>query len=68
MKDIDQYMSFETERLIVRPTSLEDASFLLELMNAPKWNQFIGDRKVATEGEAKRYVEERVFQTLKRVG
>ncbi|UTW66018.1 GNAT family N-acetyltransferase [bacterium SCSIO 12643] len=68
MKDIDQYMSFETERLIVRPTSLEDASFLLELMNTPKWIQFIGDRKVHTEEDAKRYIEERMFPQLERLG
>jgi [ribosomal protein S5]-alanine N-acetyltransferase len=38
--------SFETERLILKPTSEEDALFLLELLNAPKWLKYIGDRQV----------------------
>lgn len=68
MKKEDLYESYETDRVIIRPTQLDDASFLLELMNTPKWIQFIGDRKVHSEEDAKKYIEERMFPQLERLG
>lgn len=35
---------YETERLMLRPMSLEDAEFTLDLYNRPKFIRFIGDR------------------------
>ncbi|WP_299675018.1 GNAT family N-acetyltransferase [uncultured Dokdonia sp.] len=49
--------TFETERLYMRPTSIEDASFVLELLNTPKWLLYIGDRKVRTEEDAINYIK-----------
>lgn len=46
----------ETERLILRKFTLEDAPFLLELVNTPAWLQFIGDRNVHTVEEAENYL------------
>jgi RimJ/RimL family protein N-acetyltransferase len=46
----------ETERLILRKFTLEDAPFLLELVNTPVWLQFIGDRNVHTVEEAENYL------------
>lgn len=68
MKKEDLYESYETDRVIIRPTQLHDASFLLELMNTPKWIRFIGDRKVHSEEDAKKYMEERMFPQLERLG
>jgi len=68
MKKEDLYESYETDRVIIRPTQLDDASFLLELMNTPKWIRFIGDRKVHSEEDAKKYMEERMFPQLERLG
>ncbi|WP_410488987.1 GNAT family N-acetyltransferase [Arenibacter sp. 6A1] len=31
------YKSFETERLLLKPTTEEDADFIYELFNSPKW-------------------------------
>ena len=36
----------ETERLNIRPLILQDAAFMLELLNSKGWIQFIGDRNV----------------------
>ena len=36
----------ETDRLIVRGLTLDDAAFILELVNAPDWLRCIGDRHV----------------------
>jgi ribosomal-protein-alanine N-acetyltransferase len=48
----------ETTRLSLYPYSLQDAPFLLSLVNEPTWLQFIGDRKVYTLEDAERYLVE----------
>lgn len=48
---------FETERLRVREFNTEDASFILELLNTPGWLEFIGDRNVRTDEQARSYLE-----------
>ncbi len=40
--------TFETERLILKPTSEEDAAFIFDLLNTPKWLKYIGDRNIKT--------------------
>lgn len=42
---MDQFTAYETERSILKPSSSNDAEFILELLNSPKWLQFNGDRK-----------------------
>ncbi|MEZ4688138.1 MAG: GNAT family N-acetyltransferase [Bacteroidia bacterium] len=61
-------MILETERLLLRPTSEEDAPFLLELVNSPGWLEFIGDRKVYTEEEAREYIRKRILPQFERLG
>ena len=41
-----RYKTFETNRLLLRPTSITDAEFIYELLNTPKWIQYIGDRNI----------------------
>lgn len=62
------YKTYETERLLLKPTSLEDASFLLELLNTPKWLEYIGDRKVHTVEDAKEYIKTRMLPQLSKLG
>ncbi len=45
-----------TARLLLREFTLSDAPFIRELVNTPGWLQFIGDRGVATNGDAERYL------------
>ena len=47
----------ETERLILRKFTLDDAPFMLELLNSPTWLRFIGDRNVHTLAEAENYLK-----------
>jgi len=47
---------FETDRLLLRHLSLNDAGFILELLNSPSWLQFIGDRGVKNQGAACDYI------------
>lgn len=46
----------ETQRLILRKFTVEDAAFMLKLLNTPNWLRFIGDRNVRTLEEAKQYL------------
>jgi [ribosomal protein S5]-alanine N-acetyltransferase len=68
MQFTSPYQIFETERLILKPFADTDAAFLLQLLNTPKWLQYIGDRNVHTEEEAAAYINERMAPQLKRLG
>jgi RimJ/RimL family protein N-acetyltransferase len=46
----------ETERLLLRHLSTEDAEFILELLNEPSFIQNIGDRGVRTIEAANSYI------------
>lgn len=46
----------ETERLLIRAFTIEDAPFVLGLLNEPAWLQFIGDKKVRNLGDAIEYI------------
>lgn len=45
-----------TERLILREINLNDTSFIFELMNSKGWLEFIGDRGIHTQEDAKDYI------------
>lgn len=45
----------ETARLTLRQLSVDDAEFLLELLNEPSFIKNIGDKKVRTVSDARRY-------------
>ena len=63
-----KYKTFETERLKLRPTSVKDAAFILQLLNTPKWLRFVGDRNVHNENEAREYIKERMLPQLEKLG
>ncbi len=62
------YQTFETERLLLKPTTEEDASFLLELLNTPKWIQNIGDRNIRSIEDAKNYIADRITPQFEKSG
>lgn len=59
---------YETERLILRPVSLEDGEFILDLYNRPKFIQFIGDRNLKTVYDAENYIRNRFLPQMERLG
>lgn len=59
---------FETDRLWLRATDVQDARFVLDLLNTPKWHQYIGDRGVRTIEDARRYIQERMLPQLEHLG
>jgi hypothetical protein len=46
----------ETERLLLRQFSAEDAEFIFEQVNEPSFIQNIGDRGVRTLDDARAYI------------
>ncbi|WP_078382502.1 GNAT family N-acetyltransferase [Sutcliffiella halmapala] len=46
----------ETNRLILRWLSIDDAPFIRNLLNEPSWLRFIGDKGVKTLEDAKNYI------------
>jgi RimJ/RimL family protein N-acetyltransferase len=58
----------ETERLILRRLSIEDASFILELLNQPSFLRFIGDRGVRTVNDAEKYILQGPMDSYERLG
>ena len=53
---MDGVTRHQTARLTLRELTLEDAPFILELLNDPSWLRFIGDRKVRTLEDARGYL------------
>lgn len=47
----------ETERLILRNLTFDDAPFILHLVNTPSWIQYIGDRGVRNLEDARNYLK-----------
>lgn len=47
-----------TQRLRLREFTLQDAAFVIELLNEPDWLRFIGDKGVRTLDDARCYLRE----------
>jgi ribosomal-protein-alanine N-acetyltransferase len=45
-----------TPRLMIRRLAIEDAPFIVELLNEPSFLRFIGDRGVRTDDDARAYL------------
>jgi RimJ/RimL family protein N-acetyltransferase len=61
-------MILETERLLLKPAQIEDAAFVFELLNSPKWKEFIGDRNVNSVEEAEEYIKNKMLPQFERLG
>jgi hypothetical protein len=46
----------ETERLILRRLTADDAGFMYALMNDPAYLRFIGDKGIRTVTDARQYI------------
>jgi RimJ/RimL family protein N-acetyltransferase len=58
----------ETDRLVLRWMSTDDAEFMLGLLNEPSWLRFIGDRGVRTVDEARDYIVNGPVEMYHRLG
>jgi len=46
----------ETKRLLLRPITVDDAPFILTLLNEPSFLRYIGDKQVRTVEDARQYI------------
>jgi RimJ/RimL family protein N-acetyltransferase len=58
----------DTERLTLRKLTLDDAPFMLDLVNQPAFIQFIGDRGVRTLDDARGFLTQRYIEVYERLG
>lgn len=58
----------ETERLLIREFTLEDAAFILELLNEPAFIQYIADKGVRDLAGAGRYLRNGPFVSYAKNG
>jgi len=58
----------ETERLILRWLGAGDAGFILELLNDPSWQKYIGDKGVHNLAEAEHYIRRGPVEMYARLG
>lgn len=56
-------MTITTERLILRQFTLEDADFVIALLNSDGWLQYIGDRNVHSREDAQAYLQNKYIKT-----
>jgi RimJ/RimL family protein N-acetyltransferase len=47
----------ETERLVLRQFTMDDATFIIQPVNTPGWIEFIGDRNIKATEQAKNYLQ-----------
>lgn len=58
----------ETKRLIIREMTTDDAAFVRELINTPKFHRYIADRGVRTVAEAEEYIDARFLANYRKHG
>lgn len=58
----------ETDRLTLRRLTVDDAEFILQLLNEPSFLEFIGDRGVRTVDDAGRYILQGPIASYERFG
>lgn len=58
----------QTPRTIVRQATLDDAAFVIELLNEPGWIRFIGDRDIHDLDAARAYIHERLLSSYAKHG
>jgi [ribosomal protein S5]-alanine N-acetyltransferase len=64
----EQERVLETERLFLRRFTLDDAAFILTLVNDPAWLEHIGDRNVRNLDDARAYLRKGAMDMYERVG
>ncbi len=60
--------TYETERLILKPTDTEDGEFIFKIMNTPKYYKYIGDRNIRTLEDAENYIKQKMMPHYEKMG
>ncbi|WP_242117470.1 GNAT family N-acetyltransferase [Aestuariivivens sediminicola] len=62
------YKTFETNRLILKPLTEEDAEFLLSIYNSHTWLEYVGDRNMRTVKDTREHIKKNIVSQLTRLG
>jgi RimJ/RimL family protein N-acetyltransferase len=65
---MNQYKSFQSERLIIRPTLEQDAELIYQLMNSPKFIKYVGDRQLYSLEDVQKYIQDKMLPQLHSLG
>ena len=65
---MNQFKSFISKRLLIRPTFEQDAKLIFQLMNTPKFIKYVGDRKISSINDAKNYIKVKMLAQLYLMG
>lgn len=68
MKPGTDSAALATDRLTLRRVTIDDAEFMLQLLNEPSFIQNIGDKNVRTLGDARAYIESGPLVSYKKSG
>lgn len=60
--------TYETERLFIRPTTLDDAELNLKSMNTQEFHAYVGDRNIKTLEDAMEYLKNRTLPQIEKLG
>ncbi|CAD7805567.1 hypothetical protein CHRY9390_01385 [Chryseobacterium aquaeductus] len=60
--------TYETDRLQIRPMSLDDADLILELYNMPNFIRFIGNRNIGSLSDAENYIKTKFLPQFEKSG
>ncbi len=58
----------KTERLTIEEAKIDDTAFFFELLNSPNWIEYIGDRGIETEADARSYIENSLIRSYQKNG
>ena len=61
-------MTLQTQRLLLRQFTVDDADFILTLLNEPSFLRYIGDKKVRNLDDARQYILNGPVATYERYG
>ncbi|MDP2859906.1 MAG: GNAT family N-acetyltransferase, partial [Bacillota bacterium] len=67
-RGVPSVLVLETNRLALRRLSVDDAEFILELLNDPSFVRYIGDRGVRTKDDARRSIQTGPMESYERFG
>ncbi|MDR2207241.1 MAG: GNAT family N-acetyltransferase [Flavobacteriaceae bacterium] len=60
--------TYETERLILKPTGLDDVKLIVQLLNSETFLKYVGDRNVRTLEDAENYIKRRCLPQIEKLG
>lgn len=59
---------YETERLLIRPVSVDDADIIFQLYNMPNFIKFIGIKNINSLSDAENYIKSKFLPQIEKRG